>query len=199
MIFGDSHNVLDQLLFKTNPENESWIKNQLNFDALGSICQDFKTHAQNIYERLNNTKAINFAKNLIRQHANVLDASAISELYDIENLRQASPLMQRYIMANPKLRKKYNEQLCDGYSDSYVDVDPGTIGKDHYDFRRVTNSMVMVNDDTWEAVNYMEDLIKDDVELEFLEKTSILNTWDAVEHFIDLGEDITDINGGKIG
>ena len=103
--------------------------------------------------------------------------------------------MQRYLMAEPTTRQMYIDQRCDGYSDTYVDVDPGTIGPAHYDYRRATDGLLMDSptpdangDYGWTAVTYMEELLPDDVELTLSEQVDIQYSWQWLKAIMAEGE-----------
>ncbi len=99
-------------------------------------------------------------------------------------LQKASPVMQRWIMANPNVRDLYMNNYCDGYSDSYVDVDPGNIGVRHYDYRRVMDSVAIDTDDGFMVQYFHEDIHPLDKELTQREKYDILKTWGASDWLI---------------
>ena len=85
------------------------------------------------------------------------------------------------IMAEPTLRRMYHQQQVDGYSENYVDVQPGKVGEDHYDYRRVTNGVFMQDEDgEWSAKTYYEDLLEGSGEFDFLEQVDILRTWEQM-------------------
>ncbi len=111
--------------------------------------------------------------------------------------------MQNYIMANPMIRELYNQQLCDGYSDTYTDIDKNTIGDKHYHYRRVMDAVVQDTTDSegnydWVSKNYMEDLLEGDRELEIEEKAKVLSTWEVMNAFIKAGQDPTNPRGGSL-
>lgn len=113
--------------------------------------------------------------------------TSIMELRDIAELRSAPPLMQRYVMANPKIRSLHISDRCDGYTDTYVKVDK--VGVDDYDYRRVTNGVFVEEGDRLICRAYIEDLDPEDRELTSLEQKDIMNTWETMDIIIDCGDD----------
>ena len=113
--------------------------------------------------------------------------------------------MQRWIMANPDVRKLYHEQRIDGYSDTYEDIHENSIGESHYDYRRVMNGIVVDNDDEeadygWSSVTYFEDLAEEDRELRIDEQYDILSSWHYLQRYLAVGkEDPTSLFNGDIG
>ena len=110
-----------------------------------------------------------------------------------DNVHNAFGLMARYVMANPTIRTLYQQNKCDGYSDSYTDLYPGTIRDDHYDYQRVMDGVVNFDtqDDRWE-IKYYTDYSDQDEELSPEDKFTILDTWNAACNVIARGLDPTD-------
>jgi len=197
----------DYLLFPDqNPINQIYIQNQLaQFNAsLTDIGKKFLEASQNIYNTINDSNTIRMAKAALKMAKGLFHPNVIVPLETIEDLRAAQVIMQRYIMAEPMLRSYYHKQRCDGYSDTYIDVEPGRVGDDHYDYRRVMDGVVVDITDTdgnyeWSCKNYYEDLHTGDRELTSDEKVDVMNTWDVMKIFVDAGKDPTCIFGGDIG
>jgi hypothetical protein len=168
-------------------------------NSLTDVGRSFIETSRSIYDQFNNSNAIRMAKAVVRMAKGIFHPNTIYELNDLEVMRSCQPIMQRYMMAEPTIRKLYHQQRCDGYSDTYYDVQPKVVGVDHYDYRRVTDGMVNDDDDGWTCVNHYEDLRPDDKDLSIEEKVDILKSWELAEMFIKAGEDPTNVFGGKIG
>ena len=82
------------------------------------------------------------------------------------------------------LRLMYHQQRCEGYTDTYVDMHPGDVGEQHYDYRRVVDGMVMEQDDELVSVQYFDE-IKEGDELDIDDQVAILRTWDSVKAAIE--------------
>lgn len=203
----DSLQSFDYLLFPDqNPANQNFIYQQLNrfSDSLTDVGRQFVEASRAIYERVNDSNAIRAAKAAIRMAKGLFHPNAIVYLDNIDNIRSAQPVMQRYIMAEPTIRDLYHRQKCDGYYDSYVDNNPGTIGDNHYDYRRVMDGVIQETTDkdgnyNWVSKNYYEEILEGDRDLSFEEKVDIISTWDLVKMFVDAGNDPTNVFGGKLG
>lgn len=101
-----------------------------------------------------------------------------------EALRQASGVMQRWIMAQPDVRQLYLQQDIDGYSDTYKNVFGKEVGPKDYNYRRVMTGIVQDTDEYSHYVTYVDELMPGDRELSFDEKAIILGTWDYMKHII---------------
>lgn len=181
--------------------NTEYIQSQFeNFSStLNDIGRQFIQGAKDVYEEINNSQAMIIARNALRAVKGMFNQNTIIPLSALEDFQIAQPIMQRYIMANPVIREIYNNQRCDGYQDTYVDIQPGYIGENHYDYRRVMNGLAVETEDSWEINFYPDELLEGDSELTHIQQVDILSTWRVMEMFISEGKDPTNIYGGKIG
>ncbi|QXO10219.1 hypothetical protein pEaSNUABM37_00260 [Erwinia phage pEa_SNUABM_37] len=140
--------------------------------------------AQQTYNYVMDTRPWEMAEALIRQTTHMFDPNAIRPLMSLAELQTAKPTMQRWIMAMPEVREMFQNNQIDGYSASYEDAQPGTIGVSHYDWRRATNSMVafVPETDDWSSTTFVEELAEGDRELSFGEKADITITWGQCLH-----------------
>ena len=206
VIDSSSLDSFDYLLFPDqNPNNQTFIQQQLsNFsNTLTETGKRFMETTKAIYEKINDSNAIRMAKAAIRTAKGILHPNTIVHLDNLEYIRTAQPVMQRFIMAEPTIRQYYHEQKCDGYADTYVDIHPNKIGDDHYDYRRVMGGIIQDSVDEngdyeWVSKNYLDEITEGDRELSFDEKVDILKTWDIMKMFMEAGEDPTNVFGGKL-
>lgn len=190
-----------------NPVNQGYFYNQVYnvANAINDFGRNFMQATKEIYEKINDSNAIRAAKAALRYAVGLAHPNAIVEFRTLDEIRAAQPVMQRYIMANPKVRELYDRQIIDGYSDTYFDNEPGFMKAMHYDFRRVMDGIVQDGLDDegnyeWVSHQYMEDLLDQDRDLELIEKVKILNTWEIIEQFMVSGsEDPTNPFGGTVG
>lgn len=191
------NNVFDLLAFPNKDySNRQYIEQQFvqPLSGLTMAGKNFINSAKGIYDDYVHSPSLKLAKAAIRAVNRTMRPNHISELRTLEEVRFAQPLMQRYIMANVPLREIYNKQMCDGYNDSYVDLEPGLSGNDHNDYTRVMDGIVVIE----ENKEYYDHFIRDPIgepeeDLSMDEKVDILHTWDLVEMFITAGVDCTDI------
>lgn len=135
--------------------------------------------AQQTYNHVMDTRPWEIAEALMRQTTHMFDPNAVRPLTTLAELQTAKPVMQRWIMAMPEVREMYQNNQIDGYSATYEDAQPGTIGVSHYDYRRATNSMVDLNQETgdWQSTTFVEEMAEHDRELSFHEKVDVKVTW----------------------
>lgn len=193
--------VFDMLAFpEQSPANQVYIENQLSqfSNTVTDIGKAFLDASKDIYQKVNDSNAIRAARAALRTAKGIFHPNVITQLETLDDIRAAQPTMQKYVMAYPEIRDVYHKQRCDGYSDTYRDMEPNYIGEDQYDYRRIMSGMVVETDDGWECTTYAHDDLDGDRDLTVDEKVDILNTWDLIQGFMDAGEDVTDIYDGKL-
>ena len=156
------------------------------------------SQARDMYERMSGSQAARMLRAVSRSVRNFWQIDDIRVLTDIDQFQHAAPKMQRWIMAEPTVRTLYHKQRLDGYSESYVDIDPQGIGESHYDYRRAMDGIVVVNEDAkgndpeYVADNYMDELLPEDADLTLEEQSDILLAWEhAKAHILRRKEDPT--------
>lgn len=179
--------VFNAMVHGTPPESTVNFISQMQQNTsaiLNDAGQRFIETAKNTFKPLFNDNAIRTAKALMRNVESLWQTNEIRPIREIGDFQVAPIAMQRWIMAEPTIRKLYHKQMCDGYSDTYVDVEPGAIGSDHYDYRRVMDGVVVEIDDEeseydWKATTWVvDDIYNGDDVLNFDDKTIILDAWE---------------------
>lgn len=181
-----------------NPNTVTFLQNQFSTlsNVMGDVGNTFIQRGRELFDKYHGVEAMRLAKAAIRATQHMFMHDTILELSTISQLQQAKPVMQRWIMACPDIRTVYHRQQCDGYSGSYVDMHPGMIGPDHYDYRKVMDGVMVVGDDDsdfdWKYNTWFDDE-EGDINLTFSDKTAILSVWDLIKSMSKPGkEDPTD-------
>jgi hypothetical protein len=194
--------VFDYMFYpEQHPSTLTYIQNQFTnisstiMESGKKLIEDSKRMMEKFYDS-NIERA---ARAAIRMAKNLIHPNQVQRLETLETIQAASPVMQRYIMSEPVLRELLDQQLCSGYAGSYMDTDPGTLAKWHYDWRRVNNGIVQLDGEQWVATTYFEDLKDGDRELTGDEKFDILATQDFAKLCVGRGDDPTNPFGGKVG
>ncbi|EKD89567.1 MAG: hypothetical protein ACD_33C00045G0034 [uncultured bacterium] len=181
---------LDMLLYGSK---NNILSNYLN-TQLQQLPQQFNEFSGRIYDSIAssynyiNDKLIQYGimNQLERQNITVID-NQIDELLTYQQINNASITMQRYIMAHQGIRQLYLDQNVDGYSNTYNNLFGKTIQDNHYDYRRVMDEVVIdnVTDFEWVMKFYHDNLEAGDRDINHHEKVKILNTWKAMDWFLD--------------
>ena len=148
---------------------------------LSEVPAAFFKATDELYQRFEQSAAVRLARAAVRRVSNMWQMEGIAPLSTIGQLQNASIEMQRWIMAEPNVRKSFIRQECDGYSESYVTTEPLAVGEQHYDYRRVVNSIYIDQPDgDYAATTYNEDLNDGELELDMCEQIDIMETWSHV-------------------
>lgn len=201
---GDA-SVMNRMIFpEMGVETQNWIRDQFErgMEGLTELGQQFFSRAKETYDRLNDVSLMRAARSISRHVRGMFHPNTIVAPRNLEDVRNAKPVMARYYMSEPRIRKLYQEQRCDGFSDTYVDRYPDVLRDEHYDYRRVMNGIVdhreIDGEQQYFVKEYVEELPEGERELDITEKAAILQGWDLIRMAIDDGEDPTDIFGGKL-
>lgn len=204
MEFGASDRF-DALLYgESHPGTVEYLRNEVERASMSDILTDtgraFMKGAAETFEYFNGSRAMDFARSVVGKAKGLFQQNYIIPLTTVAELRDATVTMQRWIMAHPETRKRFNDQRIDGFADTYVDMDPGAWGETHYDYRRVTEGLLVTDDKGDRFVEYIEPLREGDRRLTMSEQLSIKEaTWDYLDLVYAIGEeDPTNPTGGKL-
>lgn len=207
VVTGSSPALFNATLFpEATPETTQWLNDQFHRDTsmLTDMGRQFLDNAVEYWKKSYDPNLMRRVRAMTRELPEMAHPNIIRVIRDIDGVQNAQPVMQRYIMANPSVRKLYHRQLCDGYSDSYVDLEPGVIGDDHYDYRRVMEGIVVMlpipgsQETTWQVSMYPEELAEGDRSLDADEQFIILDAWELSDVAIQSGIDPVNKDGGEL-
>lgn len=167
-------------------------------NRLTQYGQQFMQGAHEMFERISSSRAIEAMRQAARSINSVWDLDEIRPLTLLSEFQYAPPSLQRFIMAEPTVRQMYLDQTIEGYTDSYVDMQPNATGDHHYDYQRAMNGLVVENesdapdDSEWSATTYFGEIHEDDNELSLSEQVDIQYNWQWLRrHLAARGEDPT--------
>lgn len=208
IVYGDA-GTFDDLVYGTriHPGTMNYMQQQVDnvmemSRTLADAGKSFFADARSVFNEFNGSEAMRRARAAVRKVGSLFQRNEVVELTEIGRIQNAPQVMQRFIMAEPTVRRAFHAQRIDGYSDSYVDIHKQDIGITHPDYRKVISG-VMMDDDEYDTKTTLcfdddgDDL--DDPPLAIDQKADILSTWDATRHLLELGdEDPTSIFGNKL-
>lgn len=203
LIDGDAMSFRAAAYGRPQQSTINFLQQQFNDPSRALVIADqsFMDRSREIFDSNYGEDALNRLEAVRRSLRGVWDQDVIRPLFAVEDFQNAKPLMQRWVMANPFVRKLYKEGRVEGYGDSYADHKKQGIGKDHYDYRLATSGLAVFNDeDGWAATTYGDELLEGDVRPTFLEQIDIFDTWIHAEfHFMNGTRDITSPSGNEWG
>ena len=193
--------TFDALMYGgVNPGTLNFLSSQFQdpSNVILSAGQQFVERAAEMFDRFNGSQALRTMKAVARGVRSLWQLDEIRPLTTVGQVQFAPITMQRWVMAEPTIRQLYHNNACDGYSDTYVDMYPGDIGENHYDYRRAVNGLVVDQPDDaeyeWLAVTYLDDLVEGDSPLTLEEQIDIQDTWRFLKgHLSHSKEDPTSI------
>lgn len=180
---------------------QSWLGERS--DALRSTISNtatsFFNQAASLYSMISTSDAVQALRNLTVKVENVWQSNVITHLQTLQQLQCAPLVMQRFIMAQPDIRKMYLNGEVSGYGDSYENLHGDGIGAKHYDWRRVMDGIGVVTDEGYQFTQYVEDT-REDTELTVFEKVDVLRSWHMASTELSKGEqDPTSPEGLMLG
>lgn len=190
--------AVNAMLFGVPDGNlQAHLSQQFNrgLNNLTDMGQRLFQESKQLFERFSGDSALRFIRGIARANTAMWQTDMIRYINSIGEMQYAAPIMQRWIMAEPSVRRAYHEQRIDGYSHYYVDMQPGVVGRHHYDYRRATNGLMMFYDGDdptipeWSATEYLDELYEGDRELSIVEKDDIQHTWECVRTMLKDGRD----------
>jgi hypothetical protein len=206
MLTASGDNEFDALVYgaRKHPGTIAYLQKQLEpFRSGGGLTEfgrQFADTARSLYESFNGSEAMRLARAAIRRAGALYMSDTIQSIWELGRLQNAPVAMQRWIMAEPETRRLFHQQRCDGFSDTYIDVEPGAIGEAHYDWRRIHDGLAQKTADG-ELVfeQYWERLKEGDRHLELDEQSDIIATHSfARAHALAGTEDHTSNEGGML-
>ena len=194
LAFGQKHPGTLQFLETQVAHAENLMS---NFTAAGS---QFMSRAREVFNSFNGADASRLAKAAANKFNSVFQTNRIRPLLDLSEMQSACLTMQRWIMAEPTVREMFHRQRVAGFSDSYIDMEPDSIGSTHYDYQRVMDGMLVETDNGgYEFTHYFDPKHEEDHTLDIVDKVDILSTWDMVKVYLERNEeDPTDPFCGRL-
>ena len=196
MIITDSVNVIDALLFGgTSQQTREAIaqEHQAFVQSVDPVWgATLIDRTRQLYNNYSGAHVVQMVQTALNNIHSISRPDVVVELSSIDQLQTALPVMQSYVMANPVIRKAYHQNLCDGYSDTYTDLSPGTIGFGHEAYEHAMNGVIeMPTKDDGNVVysNFARAWESETSEiLNLAQKASIQNTWRLVERLYEEGD-----------
>lgn len=176
---------------ETNPTTLQYIEHRSNTfsNNLTDTARDLFQTTKLMFEQIHGSEAMRKARAAIRSVTGLFQQDTVRPMCTIQEFQQAALTMQRWIMAEPTVRAAYHAQQCDGYTGSYVDMAPGMVGRDHYDFRLVNDGVLHEEDDgeDFKVTFFFDEIMDGDRLLRPEEKVDILSSWEAVRAAMKAG------------
>lgn len=209
VVYGGSREYRLLVSGEQHPNTVQYLRDQMTSlqNYIGNSDSAWARRAQESYNRFSSEHAIRLAQAAIRKVTTHFQDDRIVQLDTLAQMQQAQLRMQRFIMANPYVRERYHNQMCEGYQGTYVDMWPQDVGPGHYDYDRVMDGLIVETPATEEdpegswvcRIQTDEEVLPGDKRLNLVEKDMILTSWDNVVHAMQYGlDDPVSPSGGML-
>lgn len=185
-------------------ESYRWVEERLmrSRDNLTDVGRSMMDTAIDTYRHLRDGSLTRAARRIVRGVRSIAHPDSIIDLNSIREIQSCQGVIQRYIMANPVIRKLHERQLCDGFSDTYIERDPGMHDIELETYCAVTNGVFCEDPhnpgEYWIPQHFSSEAEHERV-LDVEEQATILDIWEIVEQAARNKIDATDIMNGEIG
>ena len=162
------------------------VQNLQSYIQTKGITDPFFTDIARLHQQHQDARITDVAKSMLMQVDVISNIDIVRILRTVEEMQTASPLMVRFIMANPEIRTRWQDNRCYGYGeDMYNPSDRNSIGSDHYDYRLVMDGVGQKQEDGSVRVqHYTHTLQPNDQQLGGLEKAAIATSWEVMNQML---------------
>lgn len=150
-----------------------------------SFSESFRDRAKAKIDRLKSSRAIRAASSTFRKLRNRGRLDRIECLLDVGALQHAPPRMQSLIMANPKVRRRWQKRTLAGYENGYdLRADQrNSVKHSHSTYRMIMDGLVQ--NDEGQHVSHTYALTREEKDnLSYKDKAEILQTWARVDEML---------------
>lgn len=155
--------------------------------ALTSAGANIHSNIVERFDSIHSSAAVQRINSIRSKIQSMWQTNTVRYLPDIPKVQQAPTVMQRWVMANPRMSQLYSTGAIEGY-DGAAPVSPVGIKGSTYDYRRATNGLLQYDPTNHSAqtVEYTEN-IKDPLNdlLNIVEQASIRATWNVLNTHLD--------------
>lgn len=168
-------------------------------ELVSDYSNTFMNKVHTLYNYYNSNEAIESAKLNVLQCESVIRNDVIYPI-SVENLGNANYTMQRYIMAHPMVTDLHSKNMCNGFSDTYIDSEDNDHIKDNHEYCEAMNGVIQFDEN---GNGYFEQITSVGIDgkledIDLMDQVFIWETWDNVMESITLGIDPTDPHKGNL-
>lgn len=181
--YGDSDVFAAMTYGAPSAKMVDYVRNEFSRaqQMMSSVGQQLFHRAEQTFHDFVASDAFRVARAALHHGLSMWGRNEIQTLTEVWRVQHAPVVMHRWIMAHEGLRTLYHQQQCNGYSDTYVDVQPGVVGEMHDDWRRVYDGELVEEDGELYYANYSTDVEDPSDELTYEQQLDILRTHNTVD------------------
>lgn len=169
---------------------EYFLNNMNNvLNTVNNLSTSFVDSVKSLYNKFNSNEVIMASKQLLHQAGmSFNDWSIYTVPYG--HFHQANLGMQRYIMLQPDVFKRYTENRCYGFQETFIDPEPDTPLEERVMYQNVMDGILQFDKEGYGYYNTYSNTSEE--ELGLIDKISVLDTWHEVNRMLKEGFDPTD-------
>lgn len=181
-----------------NPNTVQFLQNrfQETLSNTSNILTDAGRHffetGRKAFEYVTGAEALRFSSGVLRKVKNMFQKNEFRDLETVAEVQQSPQVMHRWIMAEPTIRQLMLDQRCCAFEGTYQNLDGDVIGKDHRDYRLITDGLVMDHPEHGWTQSYYCDAREERPAVDYVNpdmKFTIGSAWDIVEAAVIAGKD----------
>ncbi|HWT39891.1 MAG TPA: hypothetical protein VN081_01265 [Dongiaceae bacterium] len=154
------------------------------YSSLTEAGKQFTTAARQFYDSIGLSYGARQLQALGRMVQGIWQNDTIHPMTTMDEFQKASPVMRRWIMAQPEVRQLYHDQRVEGYMGLYHDSYPGLVGNSHYDYRLITSGVVMETEKGAVARTWYEEKNGHDSTPTPEEKMTVQAVWERLAGYL---------------
>ena len=163
------------------------------YDAFGRQLSETGRYIQqkvdSLFKMFDYDRHEHLASRLTREREALDLPNAIQAITELEFLCCPPDIMIEPIMAMPELRRRYHRQTVAGYTDRYVDTQPGRVEHEHDEYQRVAHGLWQEDKESGHHLCHLyADRTMDGDAYSHEQTIAIIDTWNAIHAALLKGE-----------
>lgn len=201
-VSGSASSAFGQGLFgQLSSSTISFLQNEIaQLGMGGDFRKELFERSQKLFQNISSSAAFQMADAVLMQAESCMGQDIIERLRTVEQMQTAASQMQYWIMENPYIRQLVNKGVAEGYSDTYVDPQPGVEGEAREGWQKLWHGVHREHEtQAWTMSLFNGRDLDDALELPIRRLAAIIETQEDAEWLMRTGEDdITSQYGAKL-
>lgn len=202
LIVGNSNASFGQGIFGSiSRKTMDFLSNQIaQVSTDTAIGRKLAERSRALFEEISSTKAVQLADAILQMAESGMGQDIIETLTTVQQMQNAAPVMQGWIMENPYIREMASRGLIEAYGETYVDPEPGVEGEARSAYQQLWHGVRRPHEtQAWTASYYAGRSQEDAMALSIRRIASIVDTQESAEWLMRNGDDdVTSQYGAKL-
>lgn len=181
----DNRSLRDLMYFRPEREIDTYHRTRQDNPR---ASESFRNRTRELVSRVKESSVYRSTLASVRRLKNRGRLDVITQLIDEAAMQQATPIMQRIIMANPRVRTRYRKRMLEGYHGEYQEPNKWEYKHSDYTYRQIMNGIAEIDEPEITATTYHLQIDDVDVMSSF-DRSEARMTWAAINRVLDKGGD----------